>query len=389
MQKTLGGVFLVIGTTIGAGMLSLPLVAAASGLWVSVLLVIISWSVMYVTGLKLIHVCESKPLGVNYTSLIKEELPPSLQIIFTIVYLLLLYALMAAYTTQGAALVSLVSMAQSQSYVSMDAIIFIFLFGLIILSTRLSDYVNRSFVTVKLVFYALCILSMLLVLKWHNLTLGPLSIYAIIFAWPTLLPSFGFQNIIPVLYEYQKGDVKAIRRSVFLGSISVLIIYIIWLFVCLSILPQNGAHSYASIFEKGNTLGAFIAEIKNATQSTSINAFLSVFVNVSIITSFICVGLSLYHYIKDSFQRFDIRINKAIGFLLTFIPPFIFTVFYPQGFILALQYAAIFAVVIFVFTPIYLEKNNRHRLINAYPLILGFLVIIAQVSNLLGYSVPF
>jgi amino acid permease len=114
-----------------------------------------------------------------------------------------------------------------------------------------------------------------------------------------------------------------------------------------------------------------------------------VFINISIITSFICVGLSLYHYIKDTFKRFGIEINRTIGFLLTFIPPFVFTVFYPKGFILALQYAAIFAVIIFVFTPIYLDKNNKADKGNLYPLILGALVIVAQILNLLGISQPF
>ncbi len=361
MKKSLGGAFLVVGTTIGAGMLSLPLITAACGLGVSILLIIISWSVMYFTGLRLIKVCANRPLGVNFTSLIKEEMPKSFQVIFTVVYLLLLYALMAAYSTQG----------------------------LVILSTRLSDYVNRSFVSVKLIFYVLCVISMVFALKWTNMLEMPLSFYALVFAWPTLLPSFGFQNIIPVLYEYQKGDIGAVKRSVLIGSFSVLVIYIIWLLVCLAILPQRGIHSYETIFKDGNTLSALIGEIKQATQSASINTFLSVFINISIITSFICVGLSLYHYIKDTFKRFGIEINRTIGFLLTFIPPFVFTVFYPKGFILALQYAAIFAVIIFVFTPIYLDKNNKADKGNLYPLILGALVIVAQILNLLGISQPF
>ena len=388
MIRSLGGAFLVVGTTIGAGMLSLPLITAACGLWVSIVLIIISWSVMYLTGLKLIKVCACQTLGVNFTSLIKDAMPKGLQVIFTLVYLLLLYALMAAYTTQGASLVSLVSQAPVPT-VSIDAILFILIFGLTILSTRLSDYLNRSFVSVKLVFYVICVISMLFALKWVNLLKMPLSFYAVVFAWPTLLPSFGFQNIIPVLYEYQKGDVQAVKHSVFIGSFAVLIIYIIWLVVCLAILPQQGVHSYETIFKDGNTLTALMSEIKQATQSPSINRFLSVFVNLSIITSFTCVGLSLYHYIRDTFRRLNIELNKIVGVLLTFIPPFIFTIFYPKGFILALQYSAIFAVVIFVFMPIYLDKSSKRDAINLYLLILGTLVIITQVLNLAGISEPF
>lgn len=381
MQKSIGGAFLVVGTTIGAGMLSLPLITAACGPIVSIVLIIISWSVMYSTALKLINICAKQPLGVNYTTLIKQAMPLSLQVVFTVVYLLLLYALMAAYTTQGAALIQLVS-ANQYTTTSIDATVFIIIFGLVILSTKLSDYINRSFVSVKLLFYLLCITSMALWIKAYNIFNIPLSFYAIVFAWPTLLPSFGFQNIIPVLYEYQKGDLAAIKKSVLLGSVTVLVVYIIWIFICLTILPQQGPHSYQSIFEQGNSLTEFMSEIKASTQSTSINTFLSVFINISIITSFICVGLSLFHYIKDTCKRFGYDINRIIGFFLTFLPPFIFTVFYPKGFILALQYAAIFAVVIFVFTPIYLDKSNRQKFSGLYCLLLGALVIIAQIFSL-------
>ena len=388
MQKSLGGAFLVVGTTIGAGMLSLPLITAACGFGLSVILIILSWSVMYFTALKLIRVCASYPLGVNYTSLIKSYLPLPLQMVFTFVYLLLLYALMAAYTTQGAALVKIVSLGTHVS-VPLDTVIFILIFGFFVLSTRLSDYINRSFVSIKLVFYTLSVLSMIVCLKLANVIHGPLSFYAIIFAWPTLLPSFGFQNIIPVLYEYQKGDVKAVQKSVLIGSLAVLGIYLVWVGVCLAILPQQGLKSYEAIYHAGNTLTSFINEVHLVTKSAWINTFLSVFINISIITSFICVGLSLYHYIKDTCKRFGYRLNRLLGFFLTFIPPFIFTVFYPKGFILALQYAAIFAVVIFVFTPVYLDQANRRRLNNSYALMLGALVIIAQILNLTGVSKPF
>ncbi|MDE4959432.1 amino acid transporter, partial [Francisella tularensis subsp. holarctica] len=65
------------------------------------------------------------------------------------------------------------------------------------------------------------------------------------------------------------------------------------------------------------------------------------------------VGISLMHYIRDLFTRYNRQIgNLALG-LICFIPPLIFTIFYQRGFILALQYAAIFAVIIFDYTPSY------------------------------------
>ena len=384
----LGGVFLIIGTTVGAGMLSLPLITAACGLGVTIILLLLSWSVMYVTALKLLHLCAEHPVGVNFTTLINKNMPRWIQQLFIIIYLLLLYSLMSAYTTQGASFISVLSKGNI-SFVPIDAFIFIIIFGTIIASFSFSDYVNRSFLSIKLIFFILAVLTMIGFFKFQYIMAFPLSFSAIIFAWPTLLPAFGFQNIVPVLYEYQNKNIAAIKKSILLGSLAVLLFYLLWTIACLAILPQQGLHSYQTIYAHGNTLNDFIDNIKEQTHSHWIKTFLSVFINVSVITSFICSGLSLFHYIKDTFKRFNISITSTTGLVLTFLPPYLFTILYPNGFILALQFASIFAVLVFVYTPIFLEKNNFYTKKNLYPIILGSLVIIAQLLNLIGLTLPY
>ncbi|MCF6807798.1 amino acid transporter [Thiotrichales bacterium 19S9-12] len=382
-RRTIGGSFLVMGNTIGAGMLSLPLITAASGVLTAIVLMVLSWSVMVITSFKLLKLCSQHPLGVNFTTLNSKQMPKLLQPVFIVMYLLLLYSLMSAYTTQGASLIKMASENTVTSN-SLDALIYILIFGLIILNTKVSDYLNRSFVTLKLVFFSLCVILMIGYFNLNYALSLPISLVALLYAWPTLLPSFGFQNMVPVLYEYQQGDLKAIKKSIISGSLVVLAIYIVWVIICLGLIPQRGAISYETIYLEGNTLDNFIQIIKSGTESTSIHSFLTIFINIAIITSFICVGLSLYHYIRDIFKQLNINFKSAFGFILSFLPPFIFAVYYPKGFILALQYAAIFAVIVFVFTPIYLDKKERFKLNSIYPLLLGVLVIVAQVANLMG-----
>ena len=394
LSKSIGGALMIIGTTIGAGMLSLPLIVASCGFLTAIVLLLMSWSVMYITAIKLLNVCAEYPLGANFTTMMKSRSSKAYQISFSIVYLLLLYALMSAYTTQGSSLINAIGQAASDDKnldinTALSAIIFILIFSSFMYSYKVSDYANRVFVFLKLVFFVLCIIWVISYIRPSLLLSLPVSFIAIIFAWPTLLPSFGFHNIIPVLYEYQNGDIKTIRRSIFIGSISVLIIYIIWLFLCLAIIPQIGGHSYDIIFARGNSLGDFIQQIKVLTNSPTIQMLLNVFVNVAIITSFLCVGISLMHYVRDICARFSKKINDINISLVTFIPPLIFTVFYPKGFILALQYAAIFAVIIFVFTPIMLDRSKKITFKNIYAVTMGLLVIFAQIFNLSYMVNPF
>ncbi len=392
-NRMLSGALLVVGTTIGAGMLSLPLLTAATGFYMAVILLMLSWSVMYLTSLRLIHVCQDYPLGVNLTTLMRKRLPLIGQLMFVLIYLALLFALMAAYTTQGTELAASITHLQSNDsnntmITAFNAVIFILVFGFIILNYRLSDQVNRWFVILKILFFAGSVVTMLGFFEIVYLNASPWSLASIVYAWPTLLTAFGFQNIVPVLYEYQKGNVKQIRQSVFYGSLFVLAIYIIWLVVCFSVLPQSGPSSYQSIYASGNTLSQLIQTIEATTNSHWIHAFLNMFINIAIVTSFLCVGLSLFHYLRDLFKRLGWEIHSLFVWIMTFILPFSFTVFYPKGFILALQYAAIFAVVVFVYMPTYLDQRRKPGA-GFYAVLLGSSVIVAQICNLVGWSYPF
>lgn len=393
-SKSVGSVFLIIGTTIGAGMLSLPLIVASCGFSVAVLLLLLSWSVMYITALKLLKVCAEHPLGVNFTTMMEARVSKIYLIFFSVIYLLLLYSLMSAYTTQGSNLVATIGNigTTSKLNVGISAIIFTLIFGVLMFSHRASDYANRFFVILKFLFFALATVAMILYINPNYLSKMPVSLFAFIFAWPTLLPSFGFHNIIPVIYEYQKGDIKQIKKSIFIGSISVLIIYIIWVFLALSLIPQQGLHSYQSLFISGNnTPVGLTSQIKEISGSGLLEVGLNLFIHIAIITSFIGVGISLIHYIRDLFAKYNKKIGNILVAIICFVPPLIFTVFYPNGFILALQYAAIFAVIIFVYTPTILGRKTKLKVSysNTYVIAMGSMVIIFQIFNLCFDINPF
>jgi aromatic amino acid transport protein len=394
-SRTIGSIFLIIGTTIGAGMLSLPLIVASCGFVCAVILLILSWSVMYITALKLLSVCERYPIGANFTTMMHKSFSKFYLIIFSIIYLLLLYSLLAAYTTQGSSLISMlagVSDNSSKSQVGISSIIFILIFVAFMFSYKASDYTNRIFVILKFAFFIIAMVVMLFYINVDYLDDGPSGVSSFIYAWPTLLPAFGFHNIIPVIYEYQKGDIKSIKKSIFIGSICVLVVYIIWIFLALGVVPQHNIHSYHSLFKLGNdTPSGLVNEIKAISGSSTLELALNLFIHIAVITSFIGVGISLMHYIRDIFARYNRHIKNLTLTVICFIPPLIFTVFYPRGFILALQYAAIFAVIIFVYTPTFLSasKNLKVNFSHVYVIAMGSAVILFEVFNLCFDINPF
>ncbi|BCD92195.1 amino acid transporter [Francisella halioticida] len=349
---------------------------------------------MYITALKLLNVCTEYPLGANFTTMMSSRAPKLYTFFFSIIYLLLLYSLLSAYTTQGSSLISTIGGVNepSKSQIGISAIVFILIFAALMFSYKLSDYTNRIFVTLKLVFFIVATVIMLFYINKYYLNDMPSGASALIFAWPTLLPAFGFHNIIPVIYEYQKGDIKNIKRSILIGSISVLIIYIVWVFLSLGVLPQHGLFSYHVLFLSGDdTPSGLVEEIKAISESNALGVTLNLFIHIAVITSFIGVGISMMHYIRDLFIRYNKHVHSLVVALICFIPPLIFTVFYPRGFILALQYAAIFAVIIFVYTPTFLSarKDLKVNFSHIYAVSMGSAVILFEIFNLCFDTNPY
>jgi tyrosine-specific transport protein len=68
-NRTLGSIFIVAGTTIGAGMLAMPLAAAGVGFGVTLLLLGTLWALMCYTALLLLEVYQHVPADTGWVHL--------------------------------------------------------------------------------------------------------------------------------------------------------------------------------------------------------------------------------------------------------------------------------------------------------------------------------
>src|SRR5207237_9108704 len=60
-----------------------------------------------------------------------------------------------------------------------------------------------------------------------------------LFSLPILVVSFGFQNMIPGLTSYFHGDLKKVRWTILGGSLSTLLVYLVWSILVLGVVPQD------------------------------------------------------------------------------------------------------------------------------------------------------
>ena len=101
-NKFLGSVLLIAGTTVGAGMLALPVMTGFGGFFPSVLVLVLLWIFMLVTAFLFLEVNISFKGATNLITMAEKTLGTWGKVVSWIAYLLLLYSLTAAYIAGSA-----------------------------------------------------------------------------------------------------------------------------------------------------------------------------------------------------------------------------------------------------------------------------------------------
>ena len=367
-NKIIGGILIIIGTCIGGGILALPMLSANSGFLTSSILLFGIWLLMTITALLVLEVNLSCPKESNsFGVMAKKTLGKPGQTITWITWFLLLYSLLAAYTSGGTVLLkNLLSLANNiELPMEITALLFITtLGGMVFWSTQAVDYSNRLLMGCK---GLLLIASILLLLPHINLTniVYNSEIHSnkyLNVAAPIFLFSFGFHIVIPSLRSYIGDDRKTLRLIVFCGASIPLVVYLLWLLATLGTIPAQGTtNSFSAIKASGNSIDGLINVVNSLINNKWVTAALTGFSNISVTTSFLGVSLSLFDFLADGCKRPNTRWGRLQTAAITFIPPLLFALYYPKGFITALGYAAFFVAILLVILPAAMAYKLRQE----------------------------
>jgi tyrosine-specific transport protein len=340
----IGGILLVAGTTIGVGMLGLPVMTGFMGFFPSLLLLLICWLVMLFTGFLFIEINAAVGGEANLITMSSRTLGFWGKAIAWVVYLLLLYSLMAAYISGSAPL--FMQLFPNLPLGVAKFILPICFGGFIYLGTKGVDWVNR-FLMIGLVL-AYLVLTAFIPSHIQSSLLSHASWAPFGYAAPVVLTSFGYHIIIPSLATYVHHDKKSLYKIVIFGSLIALIINVLWQFLVLGTVPLEGANSLKEAWLHGRPATGPLATI---IQSPWVKTSAYIFSFFAIITSFLGVGLSLSDFLTDGFRLKRGIKGRLLAILLTFIPPLLFVFSYERGFLMALEYAGAFVAILLIFLP--------------------------------------
>lgn len=333
MGHLVGGTLLIAGTTIGVGMLALPVATGPGGFIPTVAIYLLCWIFMICTGLLLVEVSLAMPEGTSFISMAERILGPIGKVIFWFVYLFLFLTVMIAHAAGGGDVLK--SIAGWSISNELSTIVYtVVLAPVVYLGARSVGRLNMVLISGVI----LCYLTFVVV-SINSVDLKLLQYANWKQAWlalPILFTAFTYQVIIPTLMTYMKRNVAKIRMAILLGSSIPLVIYLIWEFLILGIVPPDGP---SGLIEAGRLGQNAVEPLRQFVKSPLIFTIGKYFAFFALTTSFIPLALSFFDFLADGLKWKKTGFKKVALCLLVFGIPLLIALKYPHIFLVALGYA--------------------------------------------------
>ncbi len=382
-----GGILLVSGTTIGAAMLAVPVGTGFMGFFPSLALFGVCWLFFLLTAIFFIDVNHSIGGEANLISMAGRRIGVFGQIVTWVLYLLLLYSLVAAYIAGSAPLfrdaIEVVTGFTIPIWISYFFLPVIFGF-FIYMGTEGVDVVNRVLMALLLLIYLVLIgtvpehvsTNYLMHVDWRVGLVGV----------PVVVTSFGYHIIIPTLATYMNHDRKRLIWTAVIGSLITVLVYGVWQMLVLGVVPLSGPVSLGNTWLSGGSAATPLAQLVSNRWIGLSAQFFAIF---AIITSFLGVSLSLADFLTDGLKLKKSWEGRLIAITLTFLPPLFFVFAYPRGFYLALQHGGAVVILLLGFLPCWMAwkqySSVAMRLLLILMMIISIGVVVIDCLDQAGY----
>ncbi|ECI3890094.1 low affinity tryptophan permease TnaB [Salmonella enterica subsp. enterica] len=361
------GIMVIAGTVIGGGMFALPVDLAGAWFFWGAFILIIAWFSMMHSGLLLLEANLNYPVGSSFNTITKDLIGNKWNIISGITVAFVLYILTYAYISANGAIISETITINSGMYVNPRIVGIcsaIFVASILWVSSLAASRITSLFLGIKILAFIIVfgsfffkvdysILRDIVASESHNTYLP-----YIFMAVPVCLASFGFHGNIPSLIIcYGKRKDKLIKSVVF-GSLLALVIYLFWLYCTMGNIHRS---NFKEIIASGGNVDSLVRSFLGTNPRGIIEFFLLTFSNLAVASSFFGVTLGLFDYLADLFKIDNSSSGRFKTILLTFLPPAVLYLIFPNGFIYAIGGAGLCATIWAVIVPAFLALKSRER----------------------------
>lgn len=329
----LGGTLLVAGTSIGVGMLALPVATAGGGFIPSIVIYLLCWIFMLCTGLLILEACIWMPKDSNLITLSSRLLGKWGKVFCWVLYLFLFSCLMIAHIAGGGGVVSDLSGGTLPSW--FGTIVYVLIFSPIVYFGAIwVDRINLALMAGIVITYLIFVSSSVSYVTPSLLT--RMDWGKVWWALPVVFTAFGYQSLIPTLFNYMNRNVSKVRLALICGTTIPLVIYVIWEFLILGIVPFEGKNGLLEAFQKGDTavnpLGSYIHNPGLLTIGRSFAFF-------AMTTSYLGISIAFVDFLLDGLKLTKKGTPKLFVCGVVFLIPMLVTLINPHLFLSALSIA--------------------------------------------------
>ncbi|GIU29677.1 tryptophan permease [Shewanella schlegeliana] len=360
-KSLLGGAMIIAGTAVGAGMFSLPVVGA--GMWFGYSLVMMAgvWFCMLVSGLMLLETNLHFEPGASFDTLTKATLGQFWRIVNGLSIAFVLYILTYAYISGGGSIVNHsleglgINLPQSVAGLVFAGV----LATIVIISTKAVDRITTVMLGGMIITFFLAVGNLLLDVESVKL-FSPDGenkyLPYMLAALPFGLVSFGYHGNVPSLVKYYGKDHRTIIKAIVIGTGIALVIYICWLVATMGNISRTG---FIGIIEQGGNMGVLVNALSGVITSDWLTTMLTLFANLAVASSFLGVTLGLFDYLADLFGFDESRTGRLKTAAVTFLPPTLLGLLFPNGFLIAIGFAALAATIWAAIVPAMMAYKVR------------------------------
>ena len=335
--RILSAALLIAGTCVGGGMLALPVETGPSGFLPSLVVMVISWLFMTLTGFLTVEANLWMEEGAHLLTMASKLLGRVGKWFVILLYLFMGYASLVAYNTAGATLLQnfFQSVFSKGFYRFETCIIFALVFGtMIYFGTRFVGIINTILMTGMIGTYFLLTCSIGDSLHFDYLKVKDWS-YAY-YSFPILLATFSFQMMAPSLTPYLKRDPRALKLAVFIGTTIPFIVYTIWQLIVLGTVPLQGAMGLVQAQKDGL---AATESLKAFAKNPYLSVSAQFFAFFALVTSYLGISLGLKDFLRDLFSLSSKKTTNILMGMLAIVPSLILAILFPKAFILGLEFS--------------------------------------------------
>lgn len=355
---------LIAGTTIGAGMLALPLTLGVFSLPIALSIMAAAWAFMYIAGLLNIRMIENAGQPCSLATMTQTYFHKGFALVTFWTLAIFLMSLLTAYLSGATSLLkNLLGLAAADTILML--VLTCLLAVLLAMSHRVIDHANRILFILMIGIFAVMIGPMLQL----ELSTPPTLVLDTVFtrdqvrflalSIPVLVTAFGSHPIIPSFVKMAGGDTTLVRKGLLWGSLLALLLYASWVIGCAAALRDTTLH--ARLLKGNLTLGELTGAISQLSHFDWFMITTWSFSILAILTSFIGVSMALKGLLSELFARANRPWLGSELFLsvATFGPPVGICLVHSNIFTHALAAAGSYLTVIAVILPLLILRKQE------------------------------